>query len=150
MIFWTNRRCELDILFVVFGAHRPSPGPSKKVSKIGPAIGQAPGAHFSRFWADFALPWGPPWGLFSALWASFWGSKNLRKKRYKKSSVCRSPWVGFAECADPRGGFRRGQNSAERCRAEGAEQNRRGDQRIELVVQHAPATLRPSLRGRAD
>ena len=44
--FWTRARCELDILFAIFGAHKPSRGRSKKASKIGAVIGTGPGVHF--------------------------------------------------------------------------------------------------------
>ena len=40
------RRCELDTLFTMFGAHRPSQGRSKKATKIRAAIIRGPGAHF--------------------------------------------------------------------------------------------------------
>ena len=40
--FWQCPECALDILFAAFGAHQPSPAQSKKVSKIGAALGTGP------------------------------------------------------------------------------------------------------------
>ena len=115
--FWRSAKCELDILFAVFGAHRPSPGPDKKACKMRATIWKGLGAHFSRFWTVFGFHWGGPWSSFSALWASFWRFKKRVKKKTKKKRSRGVHGVGPAECAGPRGGFRRGQNSAERCRA---------------------------------
>ena len=88
------------------------------------SLGDPTGDHFRHFGRHFGGPKKEP-------------KKNCEKKR--SGAV---PGGGFAECAGLLGRIMEGSKLSRKVQSRKCRANRRGDQRIKLVVWHAPATLR--------